>query len=121
MGKITDWLKEAPTLAVAHERLALAETKLADLEKENEKLRKENLALFARLQESPQRAYTEAHGVLWKRTASGGHEALAYCPTCKLALATFPPGSNEMLVCSKCDWQAPFRPNEIKGLLKSLV
>lgn len=55
----------------------------------------------------------QAHGVLWNRIGASIEE-IAYCPTCKLAMSVFPPGSNEMIACSKCNFIAPFRPNEIK-------
>jgi len=64
--------------------------------------------------------FVERHGVLWKRESSGRYEDLTYCPSCKLAMIEFPPGSNEMLLCSKCNFVAPFRPNELKSILSKL-
>jgi hypothetical protein len=50
--------------------------------------------------------------VLWRRNSDGFDED-PYCPKCKLVLAAFPPGSNQVLCCSSCQFQAPFRPKEI--------
>lgn len=63
-------------------------------------------------QQSPQ--FVSAHGVLWKRTSSG-IEPLAYCPECLLAMSSWPPESDELLICSKCDFTAPFKPSEVKS------
>jgi len=63
--------------------------------------------------------YLKGHGVLF-RVVNNIIEELAYCPTCKLALSEFPPGDNEMLVCSKCDFVAPFRPRMLQEKIKSL-
>ncbi len=61
----------------------------------------------------------EAHGVLWRRIPEGV-ERIAYCPSCRLAMSVFPPGSNEMILCSKCKFVAPFRPEELIGNAKSV-
>jgi adenine-specific DNA-methyltransferase len=39
---------------------------------------------------------------------------------CELAMATFPPGTDEMILCSKCHFTAPFRPNEVRGIAERL-
>ena len=61
----------------------------------------------------------EFNGVLWKEF-NGDVETIAYCPECKLAMSAFPPGSNEMLICSKCNFTAPFSPDEVKALANKL-
>jgi hypothetical protein len=108
-----EWLKDVPTLAVAKERLALAQDEVRRLEGEVQRLREENLRLLARVESIRPAKFLEAHGVLWKRDPSGRIEPIAYCPKCELALSAFPPGSNEMLLCSSCDFTAPFRPKEL--------
>lgn len=61
--------------------------------------------------------FVEESGVLWKRKSSGGYEEIAYCPKCKLAMSEFPPGSNQMLICSQCNFTASFRPNNLKDIV----
>ena len=58
--------------------------------------------------------YVEANGVHWKRKGDGTFEKWAYCPTCHLAMSEFPPLSNELLICTKCNYQAPFPPSEVE-------
>jgi hypothetical protein len=60
-----------------------------------------------------------AHGVLWNKSATG-IEAIAYCPKCRLAMSVFPPGSNEMIACSQCNFIAPFRPGEIGKIVENI-
>ena len=120
MGWLTDLLKEYPALAVAKERLSLIEDKLQIAEEENKKLLKENEVLKAvALRVESQNKFIEFTGVLWKES-NGAVETLAYCPECKLAMSAFPPGENEMLLCSKCNFIAPFTPNEVKTLASEL-
>ncbi len=120
MGWLTDLLKEYPALSVAKERLSLIEEKLKTSEKENKELRKENDILksnIARIEKHNK--FIEYNGVLWKEL-NGKVEKIAYCPECKLAMSTFPPGSNEMLICSKCNFTAPFSPNEVNSISNKL-
>lgn len=62
---------------------------------------------------APKAGFVDADGVSWNRKPDGTFEQWAYCPKCRLAMTTFPPGSNEMLLCSRCNFAAPFRPGEI--------
>ncbi len=120
MSWLTDLLKEYPALSVAKERLSLIEEKLKISEDENRKLREENKALRVGIDNiEKSKNFIEFNGVLWK-VFDGVVETIAYCPECKLAMSTFPPGSNEMHICSKCDFTAPFEPSEIKNLAKKL-
>lgn len=64
--------------------------------------------------------FVEMSGVLWKKNNIGVYESIIYCPSCQLAMSVFPPGSNEMIVCSKCHFIAPFRPNELKDKTNEL-
>ncbi|MEK6741986.1 MAG: hypothetical protein AABZ15_00085 [Nitrospirota bacterium] len=61
----------------------------------------------------------QARGVLWNRSAEGIEE-VAYCPKCHLAMSVFPPGSDEMIACSQCNFIAPFRPSEIGGIIAGI-
>jgi len=91
MGWLNDLLKEYPALSVAKERLAL-------------------------IKESQ---FTEFKGVLWKKL--GDYiDSLAYCPECKLAMSAFLPGDDDMLVCSKCNFMAPFKPSQVEAMVKQL-
>ncbi|WP_198014390.1 TFIIB-type zinc ribbon-containing protein [Leptospira fainei] len=60
--------------------------------------------------------FIEESGILF-RVKNGKIERNAYCPECKLPMTVFPPGSNEILFCSKCGFQAPFRPKEIEEVI----
>jgi len=68
----------------------------------------------------PENPFINAQGVLWHRTSSGV-EDIAYCPTCRLAMSVFPPGSDEMVACSKCNYIAPFRPSQLKEKVTSAL
>jgi hypothetical protein len=35
-------------------------------------------------------------------------------------MSAFPPESNEMLVCSKCNFTAPFPPSQVDAMAKKL-
>ncbi len=84
MGWLSDLLKDYPALTVARERLALEETKRADLETENARLREEN----SRLQHEneslrgqvPTLEFVESRGALFKRKRDGSFEPIAFCP-----------------------------------------
>ncbi|MGH9426349.1 MAG: hypothetical protein ACRD2L_08605, partial [Terriglobia bacterium] len=116
-------LKDYPALSVAKERLALVEERLKQAEVQNAKLKEENSALIAECTELRKKVsahektspFIEYMGVLWKER---GHlvEPLAYCPDCKLAMSAFPPSSDETLICSKCNFVAPFLPSQIRDM-----
>lgn len=123
MGWISDLLGGIPTAAVAHERIALLETKFADLETENRQLKqevdrltRENATLRGQL---PADDFVASRGVLFKRKADGTFEPDAYCPECRRALSTpadfFPPH------CSRCHFSAPFKRNDIPAIIRDLA
>jgi hypothetical protein len=122
MGWLTELLKDYPALPVAHERIALAEEKYATLEVENKQLKEENARLADELvtlrRLIPNNDFVERRGALFKRKPDGTFDDIAYCPDCKRALSTienfFPPR------CSKCKFQAPFKRDEIPGILQEL-
>ena len=120
MSWLTDLLAEFPALSVAKERLALVEDRLRDAEQKNEELSEENAELkrqLAGFQKTNQ--FIEIRGVLWKEF-DGVVDAIAYCPVCKLAMSEFPPRSDEMLICSKCNFRAPFLPSEADSIAKKI-
>ena len=127
MSWLTDLLKEYPALSVARERLALLEERLNDAERQNEKLRRElekiqmerDFLLENAKEVEKSSRFFEHKGVCWQ-IYEGEVEPFPYCPDCHLAMHAFPPGSDEMLVCSKCDFVAPFAPSEIEKVAKSL-
>ena len=122
MGWLTDLLKDYPALSVAKERLALMEERLKHAEARSSVLQQENESLRAELTELKKRVpsdlgknpFFEYSGVLWKESRDGLIDPLAYCPVCKLAMSTFPPRSNDSLICTKCNFAAPFAPSEVK-------
>ena len=106
MGLFTDLIAEHPELARVQDALSLIEQKHTALEEENKKLREE-IALLKAAQEKT--GFTEAAGVVWKRTLAGGHEPVPYCPTCRSMLADY----SGSLLCLKCNWQAPLKSFEV--------
>lgn len=120
MGWLADLLKEYPALSVAKERLALVEERLRLAEAENKKLSAENAELRKKLTLSEKRnEFIEYKGVMWKQVGEK-IDPIAYCPECRLAMSAFPPGSDEMLACSKCTFTAPFPPSEVNATAKRL-
>jgi hypothetical protein len=128
MGWLEDLLKEYPELASAKYKLIVVNEKLKHLEKEVKLLREkiaevttENTAL----REHPvlvleSGLYVKERGVLWKRTQSGTFEDVPFCPTCIFPLLSFPPGSDDMLTCPKCNFLALFRPSKSHKILATL-
>jgi hypothetical protein len=113
MGWFSDILKEYPALAGEIERLRL-------MEAENKKRQRENAALRnERKAEQKPEQFREFKGALW-RERNGTVDTIAYCPSCEFAMTVFPPGSNEMIVCSKCNFIAPFQPGEIETLARAV-
>jgi hypothetical protein len=120
MGWLGDLLKEYPALSVAKERLALVEERLRLMEAENKKLATENAELKSKLSIHEKASeFIEYKGVLWKEF-DGVVDSISYCPDCKLAMSAFPPGSDEMLACSKCNFTAPFPPSQVGPTAKAL-
>lgn len=127
MGWLSDLIKEYPALSVARERLALVADRLKMAEDENKKLKAEIESLRAERNELAKRAaaqekrehFVEFKGVLWKQN-DGSVDPLPYCPTCKLAMSAFPPGSDDNLICSVCNFTAPFPPSQIAAMAKKL-
>jgi len=127
MGWLSDLLKEYPALSVARERLALIEDRLKAADEENKKLRTEvaelqsECAVLKKQAVSHENAkqFIEFKGVLWKQFDESV-DPLPYCPECKLAMSAFPPESDEMLICSKCNFTAPFPPSQIEAMAQKL-
>ncbi|HLD14616.1 MAG TPA: hypothetical protein VJB18_07865 [Burkholderiales bacterium] len=120
MGWLSDLLKEYPALSVAKERLALVEERFRLVEAENKKLGAENADLKKRLSVYEKASqFIEYKGVMWKQMGEA-IDSIAYCPECKLAMSAFPPKSDEMLVCSKCNFTAPFLPSQVSEMARKL-
>lgn len=128
MGWLTDLLKEYPALSVAKERLSLLQDKMQTIENENVKLKEENRDLKAQVNQlkkdidkyTKEAVFVEGSGVCFKKKTDGNFEIYAYCPSCKQAMSEFPPQSDEMLLCSKCNYRAPFPPSKL-GTVRSQV
>jgi hypothetical protein len=123
MGLFTDLLKDFPALAVARERIELAEAKQKSLEEENERLKNEVSELQSRVamlqSKIPDTRFVEFRGVLFKRQSDGRIEEAAYCPDCKRVMSSL----ENMLpfCCSKCDFVAPFKGTELKSILAQVT
>jgi hypothetical protein len=115
---IADKLKNAPTLANAEQRVALAKEIEAQSEKTIAQLRAEIVELKHELELRIPLEFTEHRGVLWKRLPSGGFADEAYCPTHRLAMSRF---AGE-LVCTanKCGYQAPFDNRQLAAAHASI-
>lgn len=128
MNWISDLLKDYPALSVAKERLALMEDRLKQTESQNlalkteiASLRSECAELQTRISNDAEKTkYFEHMGVLWKERRDGLIEQIAYCPDCKLAMSAFPPLSDEVLACSRCNFCAPFLPSQVQHMALKL-
>lgn len=128
MNWLTDLLKEYPAISVAKERLALVEDRLKQAESQNTALKIENTSFRLECAELKKKVshyekvapFVEHMGVLWKEGRDSLIVHLAYCPECKLAMSAFPPGSDETLICTKCNFAAPFPPSEVGRLALKL-
>jgi len=119
MSWIDDLLAEYPTLKVAKERLEGIDRQLHHLEAENRQLKKEKAEWMKPVAGESEVEFVPYRGVLWKR-AEGMVCSTAYCPECKLALSALPPGTDEMLVCAKCNFTAPFQPSQAPTFAQQL-
>lgn len=120
MAWLSDLLKDYPALSVAKERLALVEERFKLLETENKKLNAENIDLKKRLSVCEKASqFIEYKGVMWKQLGQT-IDSIAYCPECQLAMSAFPPGSDEMLLCSKCNFTAPFPPSQVSTMARTV-
>ena len=113
MELILDRFKEFPLLTIARKQMKEGgkrpdrANKKKDPLPENRKppiSNKENHREKA--QERPKDIFVRAKGFLWKRLPSGRFQEKPYCPSCKLELIAFPPGSDNMLACPKCNFIA---------------
>lgn len=117
MNWADELIREYPSLEGAREKLASMEArgsameiKIAQLQEENEKLRRDLAVLETRVKEcSTQPGFVDASGVLWKSKSGGGTESVPYCPTCKSPLSDV----SGSLLCLKCNWQAPLKSFEV--------
>lgn len=127
MSWLTEILKDFPALSVAHERLALIAERLSEAERKNEtliaeldKVTAERDALLATANAAEKSSrFVEHYGVCWQ-IHEEEVERIAYCPKCNLAMHEFPPDADETLLCSVCNFVAPFHPSEIEAAAKSL-
>lgn len=121
--------KDATDLATAREEieqlrqtLDLAHEEASTREREIRELKATIRRLEIRLGEMKLGgAFVESHTVLWKRGAGGQVEPLAYCPTCKLVMTPLPSGYPEYIVCTNCQFRAPFHPEELPAIMKELA
>jgi hypothetical protein len=63
----------------------------------------------------------EGHGVLWQPAADGRIEPVCYCPTCRLVMTPMPSGYPTEIVCTRCKFKAPFRPEQVPELVRKMV
>lgn len=127
MEWILDQLKEFPLLTVARKQLKDGKKRPSRGDESNTPLPtgqkppisdKENHREQA--QEGPRDIFVRVKGVLWKRLPSGRFQEKPFCPSCKLELNAFPPGSDNMLACPKCNFIAIFRPSKSRAILDEL-
>lgn len=93
------------------------EREMRDLKRRVRTLEKENAGLKARLANLTESAkFVEAAGVIWRYRPDGTYERFPYCPECKVPMTAI----GSMLVCRKCNWEAPIGPNDIDHVRKEL-
>ena len=118
MGWLTELIKDVPTVAVARERMALAEDKFRTLETENLQLRDQLQRVTAQCTElrekleasSREEEFVKQSGLLWLKQANGHFEDAPYCPKCQTVMHAFPPVGHRMLwMCSPCQLSVNFR------------
>jgi hypothetical protein len=104
--KVLQSLADAPTLAIAHERLALGREHLERVEEERNRLLGENVELRRQLALRMPVEFTEHRGVLWKRLSNGGFAEDPYCPQHRVAMSRF--AGEVICTAHECNYAAPF-------------
>ena len=113
MGWFSDILREYPAFLNETERLAA-------LDAENQKRKKGNAKRQSgRGAEQKPQQFMEFEGALW-RERDGRIDTTIYCTCCKKVMVVIGRGTNESVVCSECNYVAPFQPAEIEKLARLL-
>jgi FtsZ-binding cell division protein ZapB len=66
-------------------------------------------------------ALVEKHGVLWQPSADGRIEPICYCPKCRLVMTPLPSGYPTEIMCTRCRFKAPFRPEQLPELVRTIA
>jgi hypothetical protein len=118
VSKVLQTLSDVPTLAIAHERLALARELLEQMEGENERLRAEVERMQRELETRPPVEFTEHRGVLWKRLPGGGFAPDPYCPVHRTVLSSR--AGHTICSITKCGFEAPFYIREVPEIHQAI-
>jgi hypothetical protein len=100
MGKIADAIRGSALPEQNRKKLLALDREFVEMEMEIQTLKTQNLNLQAKvnplereidglknqIKQEPAREFTEAGGVLFKRTPRGGYSDIPYCPTCHSAM-----------------------------------
>lgn len=60
--------------------------------------------------------FVEAEGVLWRRRSNGSYDLSPCCINCRVPLSE----CGSMLICRKCNWDAPLPASQISRVRDSL-
>jgi hypothetical protein len=129
LSEIERLITEHGSAAVLRERLALANDRFVNLERQVSELEQENAGLRERCDELERQRASEAAtkqfeegrgGALFKRKPGGGYVLAVYCPTCNRATAPWPPDSGQF-VCEPCAWFSTFTNHELAAVLAELL
>lgn len=126
LGGLISALGNVQSVTVLKERLALIQDRLALAEKEGVSLAAENQRLTQELDAAKRqlaahaktKEFVEHRGAFFRRDATGGYQAVVYCPECERATAAWPEG--EPFTCMKCGWISAFHEAQLPGILSSI-
>lgn len=122
----------AERLVLWAERLDFAEAKYASLKEEHEALKAQRQAEQTRVADleaenaklktaqETREAFTQCRGALFRRTPKGEWERVVYCPRCKTACYGGAQGLPFSCTVKNCGWTSPFRSGELEFILREL-
>ena len=132
MGKIADAIRGSALPEQNRKKLLALDREFVEMEMEIQTLKAQNLNLQAKInplerkinglknqiKQEPAREYTEAGGVLFKRTPRGGYSDIPYCPTCHSAM--FHISGPYTCVNQACRQMAGFSKKDLAKIMSTL-
>ena len=126
VSELQNLINEHGGSSILRERLAFFSDQINALEKENEALKKQIEQQSAEIHQLEQQIenqrmteeFVEHRGALFKRKRSGGYHRAVYCPSCKLALASF---EDPMpFFCDRCQYATNFSGHDLLLILSEV-
>jgi hypothetical protein len=123
---INGWIVERGSAVVQEKHIAFLRDQIVALENQVAALQEENAQLKHKaeseteknLTNSAANEFVEHRGLLFKRKPEGGYHLAAYCPSCRISLASGRP--HFPLQCSKCKFMSDVRGNAIQIVISEL-